>query len=42
MKYLKIKIKAIQPIKTSSGLNSTGTSRFLSYIPGSLIRGAFI
>lgn len=42
MKYLKLKIKAIQPIKTSSGLNSTGTSRFLSYIPGSLIRGAFI
>lgn len=42
MKYLKLKIETIQPIKTSSGLNSVGTSRFLSYIPGSLIRGAFI
>lgn len=42
MKYIKLVITCKQPIKVSAALNGMGIGETLDYIPGSLIRGAFI
>lgn len=42
MNYLKVVIETEEPIMVSTALKSKGTNESLNYIPGSIIRGAFI
>lgn len=42
MKYLRLLIECLQPIKVTTALKDLGATASLDYIPGSLIRGAFI